>query len=92
MLEDKSRFMYKFMGKVAVPLLGQVDDLIGIVEAGFKSDQLNAFVNAKTADKDLQFSHEKCKTMLVSKVKPKSYHKANLPLMHGNLILVKMEG
>ena len=45
------------MGKVAVPLLGQVDDLIGIAEAGYKSDQLNAFVNAKTADKDLQFSH-----------------------------------
>ena len=35
-------------------------------------------MNAKTADKDLQFSHEKCKTMFVSKVKPKSYHKLNL--------------
>ena len=41
MLEDKPRFMYKFMGKVAVPLLGQVDDLIGIAEAGYKTDRLN---------------------------------------------------
>ena len=53
-------------------------NLIGIAEAGYKTDQLNSFVNAKTADKDLQFSHEKCKSMLVSKVKHKSYHKANL--------------
>ena len=41
MLEDQPRFMYSFMGKVAIPLLGQVDDLIGIAEAGYKSDQLN---------------------------------------------------
>ena len=70
MLNEKPSFMYNFMGKVAVPLLGQVDDLIGIAEAGYKSDQLNSYVNVKTADKDLQFGQDKCKAMLVSKVKP----------------------
>ena len=47
----------------------QVDDLIGITEAGFKSHQMNTYLNIKTADKYLQFGHEKCKTMLVSKKK-----------------------
>ena len=70
MLIDKPSFMYNFMGMVAVPLLGQVDDLIGIAEAGYKSDQLNSYVNVRTADKDLQFGHNKCKAMLVSKMKP----------------------
>ena len=42
MVNDMPSFMYKFMGKVPVPLLGQVDDLIGIAEAGYKSDQLNS--------------------------------------------------
>ena len=62
--------IHRFMGEMAIPLLGQVYDLIGVAEAGYKSDQLNAFVNAKTADKDLQFGHEKCKTMLISKEGP----------------------
>ena len=82
MLEDQPSFMYRFLGEVAIPLLGQVDDLIGVAEAGYKSDQVNAFVNAKTADKDLQFGHKKCKTMLISKGKHQSYHKPKLT--HGN--------
>ena len=32
MPEDKPSFMYSFMGEVAIPLLGQVDDMIGIAE------------------------------------------------------------
>ena len=56
-----------------IPLLGQVDDLLGIAEAGFKSEQLNAFVNVKTSDKDLQFGSDKCKSMIVSKRQPYSY-------------------
>jgi hypothetical protein len=78
MLEEQPSFMFRFLGEVAIPLLGQVDDLIGVAEAGYKSDQLNAFVNAKTADKDLQFGHNKCKTMLISKGKHQSYHKPKL--------------
>ena len=64
MLEEEPSFTYKYMGEVPVPLLGMVDDLIGVSEAGFKTNQLNAFVNVKTADKDLQFGVEKCKAMM----------------------------
>ena len=58
--------------------LGQVDDLIGVAEAGFKSKQLNSFVNVKTADKDLQFGPEKCKTMVVSKKNVHSFQNPDL--------------
>ena len=55
MLQEEPSYMYKFQGEVPIPLLGQVDDLIGVAEAGYKSSQLNSYVNVKTADKDLQF-------------------------------------
>ena len=62
--------MYKYKGEVPVPLLGQVDDLMGVSNVGYKAEQLNGYVNAKTADKDLQFGSDKCNYMMVSKVKP----------------------
>ena len=67
MLEEMPNYMYKYLGIVPIPLLGQVDDLIGVAEAGFKSKQLNSFINVKTADTNLQFGPEKCKTMIISK-------------------------
>ena len=78
MLEENPNYMYKYMGVVPIPLLGQVDDLIGVAEAGFKSKQLNSFVNVKTADKDLQFGPEKCKTMVVSKKNVHSFQNPDL--------------
>ena len=66
------------MGKVPMPLLGQVDDLIGISDAGFRSEQLNSYVNVKAADKELQFGQDKCKTMLVLKVSPQNFLKPKL--------------
>ena len=78
MLIEEPSFIYKFQGEVPIPLLGQVDDLIGVAEAGYKSSQLNAYVNVKTSDKDLQFGPEKCKVMVVSKVKPQLFQKPNL--------------
>ena len=61
-----------------VPILDQVDDIIGIAEAGLKSTQLNVYINVKTSDKELQFGPTKCKTMIVSKVKPQIFHKPEL--------------
>ena len=55
-----------------------MDDLIGVAEGGYKTDQLNSYVNVKTADKDLQFGPEKCKVMVISKVKPQLFHKPKL--------------
>ena len=46
-------------------VLGLVDDTIGISEAGYQAQMLNAFLNVKTAEKWLQFGVKKCKTMLI---------------------------
>ena len=70
--------MYKFMGELPIPILGQVDDIIGVTEVGFKSHQLNAYINVKTSHKELQFGPSKCKTMIVSKVKPEQFQKPEL--------------
>ena len=78
LIEDEPDYLYRFMGKVPIPLLGQVDDLIGISDAGFRSEQLNSYVNVKAADKELQFGQDKCKTMLVSKVSPQIFLKPKL--------------
>ena len=85
MMDREPRFIYKYMGTVPIPLLGQVDDLIGVIEAGHKANQLNSFVNVKTADKDLQFRPEKCKTMILSKKKVFSLQKPELKVNTWNL-------
>ena len=78
MLEDEPTYIYKFKGEVSIPLLGQVDDLIGVSEAGFKAHQLNSYVNVKTSDKNLQFGPDKCKVMIVSKRKVDIFLKPTL--------------
>ena len=59
-------YMYKYIGIVLLPLLGQVDNMIGVAEAGFKSQQLNSSINVKIASSFLQSGPEKCKSMIVS--------------------------
>ena len=41
--------------------------IIGISNAGIKAQMLNSFLNAKTAEKTLQFGNSKCKYMVVGK-------------------------
>ena len=86
MLVEEPTFMFRFKGEVPIPILGQVDDIIGVAEAGFKTDQLNAYINVKTADKELQFGPSKCKAMIVSKVKPEIFHKPNLSVDSWDLV------
>ena len=38
-----------------------------MTEAGYKAQQMNTFMNVKTAEKTLQFGPTKCKSMLVGK-------------------------
>ena len=58
---------YLYKGILPVGFLGLVDDIIGVTEAGIKAQQMNAFINVKTAEKTLQFGPTKCKSMLVGK-------------------------
>ena len=51
--------------------------MIGVTNARFRAQQLNAVLNARTADTQLQFGVTKCKTMLVSK-KPENVMNSQL--------------
>ena len=64
---ELSGYGYQYKDLLSVSLLGLVDDLIGVTEAGFKAQQMNALLNIKTAEKRLQFGETKCKSMLISK-------------------------
>ena len=48
-------------------MLGLMDDIIGVTEAGFRAQQMNALINVNSADKGLQFRPTKCKSMLIGK-------------------------
>ena len=62
---EKSGYGYKYKNKLSIPILGLVDDIIGISEVGFKAQQMNAIINVKTAEKGLRFGPLKCKTMVI---------------------------
>ena len=58
---------YKYKDQVPVPILGMVDDVFVISESGHKAQQMNGFINAKTATKRLQFGANKCHVMHIGK-------------------------
>ena len=60
-------YLYKEI--LPIGFLGLVDDIVGITEAGYKAQQLNTFINQKTAEKSLQFGIIKCKSVIVCKDK-----------------------
>ena len=64
---DKSGLGYKYKDVRSVSMLGLVDDLIWIINAGYKAHQMNSMIISKTAEKRLQFRVPKCKSMLISK-------------------------
>ena len=66
---EKSGYGYKYKNKLPIPMLGLVDDIIGISEVGMKAQQMNALINIKTAEKGLRFGPSKCKTMVVGEEK-----------------------
>ena len=77
MLEEDMSFLYEYKGYIPVHVLGQIDDIIGVTLAGYKSVQMNRFLNVKAADKYYQFGEDKCMAMLVGK-KTKSCLTPNL--------------
>ena len=66
LIEEESSFIYKYKGNVPVGVLGMIDDLAGVSEGVMKANQLNAFINVKTAEKKLQFGLDKCHTLTIS--------------------------
>ena len=58
---------YQYKGKVNVPLLGMVDDMLCISKSGPQTMQMNSFVNVRSAMKRLQFNSDKCHIMHIGK-------------------------
>ena len=63
----KAGYKYLYKNILPVGFLGMVDDIVGITEAGHQASQLNAFINIKTAEKNLQFGPSKCEYMIIGK-------------------------
>ena len=56
----------KYKDEVDISILALVDDLIGVTKPGYKAQQMNVIINAKTAEKRLLFGDSKCKTMVIA--------------------------
>ena len=64
---DEAGLGYKYKDTLAISMLGLVDDMVGVTNAGHEAHEMNAILNIKTAEKRLQFGPSKCKSMLVGK-------------------------
>ena len=51
---EESGLGYKYKDSVKVSLLGLVENMVGVTEAGFRAQQMNALINVKTIEKGLQ--------------------------------------
>ena len=60
---EEKKFLYFYKNEVPVPPLAMVDDLIAVSKCGSEAVEMNAYLNAKTNLKKLQFGEEKCHKM-----------------------------
>ena len=74
---QNSDHFYLYMEKIPVGILGQVDDLMGVTEAGYKAQTMNSFINYKSAENNFQFGVDKCKAIVIGKSIEK-FHKNKL--------------
>ena len=58
--QKEEKYLYYYRDLVGVPSLSMVDDVVNISECGVESVALNAYINAKSNSKKLQFGKEKC--------------------------------
>ena len=66
---DEEKYLYYYREKVPVPGLSMVDDLLCISRCGVESVLMNAFINAKSNMKKLQFGESKCHKIHIGKDK-----------------------
>ena len=64
---EKAGCGYKYQDTLPISMLGLVDDLIGITAADHRALQMNTIMKVKTAEKQLQFGTNKCKTMIIGR-------------------------
>ena len=66
---QESKLLYNYKDDLGIPPLGMVDDVLAISSCGADSVQMNAFLNAKTSIKRLQYGPDKCHQLHVGKDK-----------------------
>ena len=57
-----------FKDKVKIPPLTMQDDTLGVINCGYKTAQMNEFLNTRTKIMNLQSGFGKCSQMLIGKV------------------------
>ena len=64
---ENYKHLYQYKGEVGLPPLAMIDDLLLIQNCGYKSAALNAYINARTSTKSLQYGVIKCKKIHIGK-------------------------
>ena len=64
---EKAGVGYMYKEKLPVNILGLVDDMVGVTEAGHQAQVMNTILNIKSAEKGLQFGTNKCKYMKIGR-------------------------
>ena len=57
---DEDKYLFYYRENVSVPDVSMVDDLLSVSHCGKDSVMTNAFLNAKTNMKKLQYGEDKC--------------------------------
>ena len=60
---EEDKLLYEYRGHVKIPPLAMVDDIVAVAECGFKTVDMNTYLNTKTNLKKLQFGAKKCVKM-----------------------------
>ena len=63
----QSKHLYSYRDCVGVPPLATIDDLLAVSECGIDTVKTNAYLNAKTSVKKLQFGGKKCHKLHIGK-------------------------
>ena len=64
---DHEELIYKYKGKVKIPSLGMVDDILAIQKCSNDAIRINAVINAFVETKKLKLSKDKCHQIHVQK-------------------------
>ena len=66
---EQKKHLYYYRNEIGVPPLAMVDDVVCVANCGVDSVAVNAFINAKTRVKKLQFGVDKCHHLHIGKDK-----------------------
>ena len=66
-LENKSENLFNYRGKIPIPPLSMIDDVLTVSECGIKSVENNCFINAHFEMKTLKLNQQKCHNIHVGK-------------------------